>query len=205
MVAFATPPQQATIRATIDQMQKDGRQVDVISLSNVDPQTAVLAINKLFGGTGDEPDPKAPRVDADITSRSLMVRGTADQVEQIRDLLRKMGETEEEGGSLANSQQHVRLLPMTGAAARSAITQIEQIWPSVRNNRIRIVTPTATIPTYRPSENPDASRVGTGTRPIGPRILSADAGLVADLPQSQSDRRASGGRRGTKRRETGRR
>src|SRR4029453_12700273 len=75
VVAFATPPEQATIKATIDQMQKEAKQVDVINLSNVDPQIAVLAINKLFGSQGDQPDPKAPRVDADITTRSLMVRG----------------------------------------------------------------------------------------------------------------------------------
>ena len=153
VVAFATPPQQATIKATIDQMQKEAKQVDVINLSSVDPQTAVLAINKLFGNSGEQPDPKAPKVDADITTRSLMVRGTAAQVEQIRDLLRKLGETEDEG-STTTAQQHVRLLPLSGAAARSAISQIEQIWPTMRPNRIRIVTPSAGIPSYRPSESP---------------------------------------------------
>ena len=157
VVAFATPPQQATIKATVDQMQKDAKQVDVINLSNVDPQVAVLAINRLFGGQkGDEPDPKAPKVDADITTRSLMVRGTAAQVEQIRDLLRKLGETEGTSGSTTN-QQHVRLLPMTGSQARSAIAQIEQIWPTMRQNRIRIVTPTNSIQSYRPSDVPGSS------------------------------------------------
>jgi type II secretory pathway component GspD/PulD (secretin) len=166
IVAIARPSQQATIRATIDQMQKEQRQVDVIQLSDVDPQTAVMAISKLFGGTGDEPDPKAPRVDADITSRSLMIRGTTDQIAQIRALLRKMGETEEGGrGGFANSQQHVRLLPLTGAAARSAITQIEQIWPSVRANHIRVVTPSSTIPTYRPSENVESQRISPSGAP----------------------------------------
>ena len=140
IVAFATPPQQATIRATIDQMQKEVAQVDVIALTNTDPQVAVLAINKLFGSLDDKPDPKAPRVDADLNSRSLLVRGTASQVEQIRDLLRQLGETEEgERRPGIASQQHVRLLPLTGAAARSAVEQIEQIWPSVRPNRIRIL------------------------------------------------------------------
>jgi type II secretory pathway component GspD/PulD (secretin) len=164
VVAFATPPQQATIKATIDQMQKDAKHVDVINLSNVDPQTAVLAINKLFGSMGDEPDPKAPRVDADITTRSLMVRGTASQVEQIRDLLRKLGETEGTAGG-TSERQHVRLLPLSGSAARSAIAQIEQIWPSVRPNRIRIVTPTSGIQSYRPSEQPDAAAQQPTTAP----------------------------------------
>lgn len=178
VVAFATPPQQDTIRATIDQMQKDAKSVDVIGLSNVDPQVAVLAINKLFGSTGDEPDPKAPRVDADITTRSLLVRGTASQVAQIRDLLRKMGESEEEGGGSASSKQHVRLLPLSGAAARSAISQIEQIWPSVRQNRIRIVTPTSGIPSYRPGDSTggrEASGAGPAAMPL-PTVAPSTSG-----------------------------
>jgi type II secretory pathway component GspD/PulD (secretin) len=157
VVAFATPPQQATIKATIDQMQKESKQVDVIGLSNVDPQVAVVAINKLFGSNDEKPDPKAPRVDADLTTRSLLVRGTAGQVAQIRELLHKLGETEEEGGTAAaKSKQHVRLLPLSGAAARSAISQIEQIWPSVRTNKIRIVSPTAAVQSYRPGDSPNS-------------------------------------------------
>jgi type II secretory pathway component GspD/PulD (secretin) len=171
LVAIARPAQQATIRATIDQMQKDARDVDVIRLANVDPQTAVMAINKLFGGMGDEPDPKAPRVDADIASRSLLVRGTTSQVEQIRALLRKLGETEDDGSGVASSRQRVRLLPYSGAAARSAIAQIEEIWPNVRANRIRVVAPTATIQTYRPSEpqnEPPAVERPTGAAAVVP-------------------------------------
>ncbi len=171
VIAFATPPQQATIRATIDQLQKESRQVDVIGLSNVDPQVAVVAINKLFGTNDEKPDPKAPRVDADLTTHSLLVRGTAGQVAQIRELLHKLGETEEEGGgAAAKSKQHVRLLPLSGAAARSAISQIEQIWPSVRTNHIRIVSPTAAIPSYRPSDTPGNSPV----QPTQPAAAPAD-------------------------------
>ncbi|HEY3394579.1 MAG TPA: secretin N-terminal domain-containing protein, partial [Lacipirellulaceae bacterium] len=152
IVAIARPAQQATIRATLEQMQKDTRQVDVVKLSDVDPQVAVLAINKLFGSSGDEPDPRAPRVDADIASRSLLIRGTASQVEQIRSLLRKLGETEEGDARTAKSRQRVRLLPLTGSAARTAISQLEDIWPTVRTNRLRIVRPSAGIQSYRPSE-----------------------------------------------------
>jgi type II secretory pathway component GspD/PulD (secretin) len=179
--AFATPPQQATIRATIDQMQKEARQVDVIGLTNVDPQTAVVAINKLFGSSDEKPDPKAPRVDADITTRSLLVRGTAGQVAQIKELLRKLGETEDEGGAAATrSKQHVRLLPLSGAAARSAITQIEQIWPSVRTNSIRIVTPSSAIPSYRPA---DSSGNATGQQPGAPASPPPSVGGADDQIQ----------------------
>jgi type II secretory pathway component GspD/PulD (secretin) len=160
LIAIARPAQQATIRATIDQMQKDGRDVDVIALSNLDPQVAVLAINKLFGGTGEEPDPRAPKVDADISSRRLLVRGTASQVAQIRAMLRKMGESEDdESGAVAARRQRVRVLPLSGAAARTALSQIEQIWPSVSGTRIRIISPSGAggIRTYRPTDTLEES------------------------------------------------
>ncbi len=157
LVAFAAPPQQATIRATIDQMQKDNSQVEVISLSNIEPQVAVLAINRLFGSIDDKPDPKAPRVDADLNSRSLLVRGTTSQVGQIRELLRQLGESED--GTIASdaTRQNVRILPLSGATARSAIEQIELVWPTMRANRIRIVSPSASIQTYRPSDSSGGS------------------------------------------------
>ncbi len=121
LVAFARPAQQATIRATIEQMQRDARQIAVISLSTVDPQVAVLSITKLFGGLDkDKPDPSAPRVDADVTTRSLLVRGSAGQIKQIRDLLTQMGESED-SSTAGKSNEHVRLLPLTGSAARSAL------------------------------------------------------------------------------------
>jgi type II secretory pathway component GspD/PulD (secretin) len=167
VVAIARPPQQATIRATIDQMQQDSRDVDVIRLANIDPQTAVMAINKLFGGTGEEPDPKAPKVDADLSSRSLLIRGTESQVAQIRALLRKLGEGDEQTSGVVAARQRVRVLPYTGAAARSALSQIEQIWPNVSGNRIRIISPNGSgIRTYRPGDDLE-ERVPTDDRPTG--------------------------------------
>jgi type II secretory pathway component GspD/PulD (secretin) len=156
VIAFATPPQHATIKATIDQMQKDSRAVEVFTLENTNPQVAVLAIDKLFGSLDDEPDPKAPRVDADLSSNSLFVRGTPSQLEQIRNLLRQLGETGGNGGARRGGREHVRLIPLTGAQAKTAIEQIEQIWPSVRSNRIRVIAPNTTIQTYRPSESGQA-------------------------------------------------
>jgi hypothetical protein len=179
LVAFARPAQQATIRATIEQMQRDSRQVAVIPLSTVDPQVAVLSITKLFGGVDKEkPDPSAPRVDADITTRSLLIRGTAGQVKQIRDLLAQMGESEDSAGG-AKSNEHVRLLPLSGAAARSALSQIEQIWPTMRQNRIRVVMPSQTIQTYRPSDDAEnAAREAERPKPPAEATPSEPSAIV---------------------------
>ncbi|MGA2062538.1 MAG: secretin N-terminal domain-containing protein [Thermoguttaceae bacterium] len=96
LIVLARPAEHATIRAVLDQMEHDARQVVVIRLKIVDPQTAIILINKLFDG-GDASKggaSGAPQVDADPSTRQLMIRGTLAQIEQIKSLLQKMGETE---------------------------------------------------------------------------------------------------------------
>ena len=81
-----------------------------------------------------------------------MVRASPSQLVQIRALLEKLGESldeEFESGSRGN----VRLLQLNGRAASSALDQIEQIWPTMRPNRIRVLSPSSsTIPAFRPGQ-----------------------------------------------------
>ena len=155
LIALARPGEHATIKATLQQMQRDAQRVEVIHLRSVDPQLAVLSINKLFGA-GGEGSGTAPKVDADPSTRQLLVRGNEAQIEQIRALLEKMGETgaEELDGTGGGN---VRMLPLSGRAAKSALERIQQIWPTMRNNRIRVVTPSAVIPTLRPGSPAESS------------------------------------------------
>lgn len=149
LVALARPADQATIRATLDQMQRDTRKIEVFHLATVDPEVASLSINKFFGGGGENSDPNVPQVDSDSVSKQLIVRASETQLEQIRELLKKMGESGTESGS-AERGGNVRMLPLTGRAAKTALEQAQQIWPTMRRNRIRVVTPSAVIPTMRP-------------------------------------------------------
>ncbi|MCA9151399.1 MAG: hypothetical protein KDA92_18935, partial [Planctomycetales bacterium] len=152
LIALALPAQHATIKATLDQMRAGAQIVEVIRLNTVDPQLAVLSINRLFG-TAEETGGSPPKVDADITTRQLLVRGTQSQIEQIRDLLAKMGD-DGSGGSLVDSdRRNVRMIPLSGAAAESVLSQIQQIWPTVRENKIRTVTPSAVIRSIYPRQD----------------------------------------------------
>jgi len=149
LVAQARSTQHKTIRETLDQMQRDASVVEVIYLHVVDPQLAVLSINKLFGGGGEKPDPKAPQVDADPTTGQLLLRATQSQLEQIRTLLEKMGESDTTSSSLVRGG-NVRVLPYTGRSAISALEQVRQIWPTMRANKIRVVTPSSDTPPPQP-------------------------------------------------------
>ena len=144
LVAECLPSQHATIQATLRQMQKDGREIEVIPLDYVDAQSAVIAINKVFGVVEGEVNPKAPVVTADTFSSTLLVRATQDQIADIKELLNKMGE---DGGLLGSSAtaSNVRMLDLTGREAQMALEQAALIWPTLRGNKIRSVTPSNAI------------------------------------------------------------
>ncbi|MFC1759634.1 secretin N-terminal domain-containing protein, partial [Planctomycetota bacterium] len=91
-----------------------------------------------------EDNPKAPIVAADTLASSLIVRGTKDQIADIKLLLNKMGE---DGAMLGGSStaSNVRMLDLTGREAQMALEQAALIWPTLRGNKIRSVTPSNAI------------------------------------------------------------
>ncbi len=184
LVALATPTQHATIRATLLQMQQDARQIEVIPLSTVDPQTAVLAISKLFNKSTDpaKPDPLAPTIDADLSTNTLLVRASPSQITQIRDLLKQMGDS---GEVAVGSRGNVRMIPMSGSEIESALSQLEKVWPTIRPNKIRVVTPSSAIPSYRPGEQ---------STPAADEADSLMEELLRDMPAPR-DRGTSSPRR----------
>ena len=175
LIALARPSQHATIKATIDQMQRDSRQIDVIRLRVVDPQLAVLAINKLYGTAAEGEVNRGPMVDADPTSGNLLVRGTESQIKSIRELLEKMGESgfDDVEQVAAAERGNVRMIPMTGASARAALEQMEMIWPTLRKNKIRVVTPSAAVREMRTSDK-EENRAPATESPSRPTIEGID-------------------------------
>jgi type II secretory pathway component GspD/PulD (secretin) len=166
LVALARPSQHATIKETLAQLQREAKKIEVMQLHRVDASVAVLAINKLFATPGEDKSGKgknAPVVEADPQSGQLMVRGTEAQIGQIRSLLQKLGEEDTSTSSLTGSGGNVRVLPFSGRSAREALEQIENLWPALRRNQIRVVTPSAVVPTLR---HPPGSKAGPTRREI---------------------------------------
>ena len=181
---FVRPSQHQRILETLDLMKANLREVDVIPLTSVDPQTAVLALNRIFDADGENPPKTAPKIDADLSMRSLIVHANSAQLALIRDLLGKMGENME-ATNVRVSRGKLRVLPYSGREAQSALSQLEDIWPQLRGNRIRVVTPSALgIPTLRPSEEREAPSPAANTPRDGyfeeppPRIDPADEPAV---------------------------
>jgi type II secretory pathway component GspD/PulD (secretin) len=160
IIVFAKPSQHATIRATIDEMQRDGSAIEVIKLKKLDPSEVVLALTQLLGDpTGKDPlaASKAPKMYADAINMTLTVRGTPSQVQQVRDYLKAQGEITEPGEEVTTERSNYRTIPATGRSARLALEQLEMLWPATgRQNRLKIMTPSN--PNQQPSGAPVRSR-----------------------------------------------
>ena len=151
LIALARPEDLATIRATLEQLRSQAIRVEVFQLRTMDPQLAVLSITKLFGGGEGSPF----KVDADPTTRRLYVRGTETEIEQIRTWLEQVGEAGAADTDTA-AGGNVRLLPLSGWTANSALELLQQIWPTMHANKIRVITPSTVIPTLRAGQ-PEAT------------------------------------------------
>jgi type II secretory pathway component GspD/PulD (secretin) len=146
VIALARPTEQATIVATLKQLEGDADQIEVIQLRKMDPQLVILSINKMFGMDGEEASANGPKVDGDPTTMKLWVRGSVTQIAQVKELVEAMeGPQSEEGGF----RQNIRMIPLNGAAANSALESMKLFWPTMRSNKLRIVTPSAVGSTLR--------------------------------------------------------
>jgi type II secretory pathway component GspD/PulD (secretin) len=183
LVALARPSQHATIRATLDQLQRDGKRMEVIQLRNVDPATAQTAVTKLFQMEGEN-SPLAPKIEADSSMRQLLVRGTESQITQIRAMVDKM---EGRDTTLAETERgNMRVIPLTGRQARTAIEAVQQIWSASHRNQIRVVTPSNSIQEVQPS----------GEAPRVPPTDRAEENRTNGLPPAADSREIAPPRQG---------
>lgn len=178
LVAIARPEEQELIRSTLQQLRTEERELEVFQLDFIEPATAELAITNLFRdeGLGNTPD-----VDSDPSTQQLFVRGTPQQLEEIRQLLVKLGETGltsmRSGGS-----DRLRVIPFQGDA-KAALAEIQRIWPQLRQNPIRVVTPSAVTPLLRESTQPVPPPIpGAGPKTEAPATSAPKPEIEAPAP-----------------------
>jgi type II secretory pathway component GspD/PulD (secretin) len=172
LVALARPSQHATIRELIREMQSEGRRAETIKLRRVDPQSAVLLINKLY-----PPSETSARIDADPTTRTLFIVGTDAQIESIKALIDKMEGGPEAlaiGGGELPMNGNVRMVPLSSRQLQQIMESVQQIWASQGGIPVRVVPPSTNIPSMRINE------------PLPVRTPGAENGNGTDLkPQSR--------------------
>lgn len=208
IIAFARPPEHETIQRTLDELSsKDAAGFEVIQLRRLDPQQAVLTINKYFGKTGEDASSIGPTIDGDPTTNRIWVKGSRQEIDAVRRLIDQFEGTDAAGGLLSD---RVRVLSVPPRSAEQLMGDIEKYWKILgRKNRIRFVTPTGTagdeeqrsvdgVREQTPSEEPEpaassaASAARSAYRLVAQRTeRAADQQRAADLEALEPDAVAS--------------
>jgi type II secretory pathway component GspD/PulD (secretin) len=112
------------------------QQMTVYPLSSLDPVTATSTIRSMFLKDGSA----APTVEPDVYGRQLMIRGSADQLAQIRTLLAQLGE-DGSGQRSGNNTSRVRTVPLSGRDPEELLPLLQKMWGASNAAPIRVVNP----------------------------------------------------------------
>ena len=136
----ATEEMHRDIAATIRQLDGIGAgasQMAVIPLGRMDAYTATTSIQSLFYADGES----APVVQPHPSDNALIVRGTNEQVTQIKLLVTQL-EPGEGGGY--GGEGNLRTIPLGGRNPEDFLKALERVWNVRGRNPIRTVIPSAT-------------------------------------------------------------
>ena len=165
LVISTTAAGQLAVKSVVERLQQsDSKELDVSPLRVLSADAAQNAIESLYGD-GFAKSGDYPTIQADEDSRQLLLRGTRKQLQDIRLLLQKMGEpgvVQDVSGAAAGSdgsggQTNVRVIQLNGDA-ESAVRQIQDLWPRIRRNPLRVMQPSAPeVPAEQPPLPPQGA------------------------------------------------
>lgn len=135
----ATPTEHTEIDALIRKLDGGGGSmaVSVLPLVSMDPLDVAITLQSMFSGDGD----KAPTIEADVYGRRILVRGTQDQLIQIKSLLSQLGQDGTSADLAGVSRGPVRTYSLGGRDPDQVLKLLEQVWERRSPNPLRIVKP----------------------------------------------------------------
>ena len=110
--------------------------VSVIQLAQMDPLSAAATLRSLFYADGDD----APTIETDLYGRRLIVRGSIDQIAQIKQVLADLGE-DGTGVRVRGDGGTVRQFSLQGRNPDDFVRILKQAWDANEAQKINIVIP----------------------------------------------------------------
>ncbi len=140
ILALATKEDHEKIDAIIAELAGQHSDFEVIQLTKLDTQAAILTLEKFFGKQSkDAATAKGPIFYGDAASKRIMVKGTKEEVTQIRTLLNTVEASSPDSESLIDG---LLLLPFKGKAADRMLDQIQLLMDARKSkSRFRMILP----------------------------------------------------------------
>ncbi len=184
LVVTTTKAGHLKAQQAIDRMKnKKPRELEVFQLSFLESLTAMQAVDGLYNdGLTDIED--IPSIQTNEDAQQLIVRASPEQIEEIRSLLVKMGEVHLTQAGQGHSSKTMRIIPINGDV-EGALRKVENLWPKMRKNPIRILKPQGTreelpghfsVPPEK-SESDDSQQKGKQTETVQPVEKKKDPAL----------------------------
>ena len=143
VIARATANDHQLIDEIISTLSGETSDFEVIELDKIDTQAAILTLEKFFGKQStkdkDAGTAKGPIFYGDTLTRRVYVKGTPQEVGQVRSLLNKV---QDSGPTLDGLRNNTRFLPYSGKSADKVLDQIDLLWEATKHRgRIRKIEP----------------------------------------------------------------
>ena len=192
ILALATKEDHEKMDAIIAELAGQHSDFEVIQLTKLDTQAAILTLEKFFGKQSkDAATAKGPIFYGDAASKRIMVKGTKEEVTQIRTLLNTVEASSPDSESLIDG---LLLLPFKGKAADRMLDQIQLLMDARKSkSRFRMVLPPgepknnnggkATEEPAPAPKNPKGGRSAFDGRPINPFSKFIAIAQDSDSPQ----------------------
>jgi general secretion pathway protein D len=145
LMVYAGPEDQIKIARHIQGTKPAGSKTDLISLNNLDAARVAETVKAMYGS-----DPKggAPFIEADPLRNALIVRGTPDQVKEVRQVVEAIGENP------AAQSGNVATIMLDKGSAATLAEALQRLIPQMRPNPIKVVLPGSDNPFQQPESQP---------------------------------------------------
>ncbi len=140
LILQARDAEHKMVEETLATLAGESSDFEVIQLTKLDPQLAIAAIKKFFGlSDSASTDGSGPVIDGDLLAKQVWVKGTATEVEKIRELVDKLENNAASNDMLGDK---VVMIPLSGSSATRALEQVQELWKATNGrNALRVITP----------------------------------------------------------------
>jgi len=132
IMVYAGPEDQIEIAKQIQGTRVNNGAAELILLNDQDAATVANTLQKMFGDTKTG----SPYIESDATRNAIIVKGTSDQLVEVKAALKALGE----GGNVQKGS--MRIITLEKGSAAMLAEELQRLLPQMRQNPIKIIDST---------------------------------------------------------------
>jgi len=150
IMVYALPEDQIEIAKHITSAREDSSAPELVTLNNLDATKAVTTLQGMFGSDAKT---GAPFLEADTGRNAVVVKGTIEQVRDVKEALKALGETSATGGPV--------IVNISQGSAAALAEELERLLSNMRI-KVKVNTPGALERKLEKKPDSDPNRPGGG-------------------------------------------